>query len=96
MSKLLEQEGLNPRPQNTYENKKDKKKGKAVEEGERKNEVDDLTNMMKDLKIYQLEAQKRINYQLAEIKKSSIAGEKKGGLSLKAAPYIPLNQYGNR
>ena len=52
MSKLLEQEGLNPRPQNTHEKKKDKKKEKAVEEGERKNEVDDLMNMMKDLKIY--------------------------------------------
>ena len=61
MSKLLEQEGLNPRPQNTHEKKKDKKKGKVVEEGERKNEVDDLMNMMKDLKIYQLEAQKRID-----------------------------------
>ena len=52
ISKLLEQEGLNPRPQYTHEKKKDKKKGKAVEEGERKNEVDDLANMMKDLKIY--------------------------------------------
>ena len=52
----MEQEGLNPCPQNTHEKKKDKKKGKAVEEGEKKNEVDDLANMMKDLKIYQLEA----------------------------------------
>ena len=92
----MEQEGLNPLPQNTHEKKKDKKKGKVVEEGERKNEVNDLANMMKDVKIYQLEAQKRIDDQLAEIKKWSITGEKKGGLSLKVAPYVSPNQYGNR
>jgi hypothetical protein len=94
MSKLLEQEGLSSYPQSTHK-EKEKKKGKAVEGGGRKNEVDDLANMMKDLKIYQLEAQKKIEEQLAEIKKVS-TGEKKGGLSPKAAPFVPPNQYGNR
>lgn len=38
---------------------KEKKKGKSTESGcGKKNRVDDLTNMMKDLKIYQLEAQR--------------------------------------
>ena len=96
MSKLLEQEGLNPRPQNTHEKKKDKKKGKVVVEGQRRNQVEDLANMMKDLKIYQLEVQKRIDDQLAEIKKSNTRGKTKEGLSLNAVPYIPPNQYGNR
>ena len=62
----------------------------------RRNEVDNLANMMKDLKIYQLEEQKRMDDQLAEIKKSNIIGEKKGRLSPKAVPYVPPNQYGNR
>ena len=52
MNKLLELEGLNPYPQNIYEKKKEKKKGKVVEQGERRNGVDNLANMMKDLKIY--------------------------------------------
>lgn len=44
---------------------------KDKRQGARKTEVDDLTSMMKDLKIYQLESQKKLEEQLMEIRNAN-------------------------
>ena len=100
MSKLWRQVDLssqNAHRDDKRQDRKEKKKEKQ-EEGGKKNEVDDLASMMKDLRIYQLEAQRKMEEQLAQLKTASNTntGEKKSGLSPKAAPYVPPNQYGNR
>src|SRR5258706_6301777 len=71
---------------------KEVKKGRT--EGGKKDEVDNLTDMMKDLKIFQLE--KKLEEQLAEISANKGEQTQQSSLRPEALPYLSPNQYGNR
>src|SRR5258705_2970154 len=71
---------------------KEAKKGRT--EGGKKDEVDNLTDMMKDLKIFQLE--KKLEEQLAEISANKGEQTQQSSLRPEALPYLTRNQYGKR
>src|SRR5258705_4821662 len=73
--------------------KKEKEAKKGKMEGGKKDEVDNLTDMMKDLKIFQLE--KKLEEQLAEISANKGEQTQQSLLRPEALPYLSPNQYGN-
>src|SRR5258705_13320250 len=72
---------------------KEKEAKKEKTEGGKKDEVDNLTDMMKDLKIFQLE--KKLEEQLAEISANGKDQMQQSSLRPEALPYLSPNHYGN-